>query len=592
MAFDAGSLGELIVKISADAQELEKALNNADKKVKDGANKMSVSLKGLASASLAIGTAVAGFFGVAIKATVEYGDELFEVSQRTGVAVERLSTLKFVAEQTESSFQSLATGLKFLNRNIFDANDGNEKAIELFVKLGLSTRDSAGEVVKADKIFDQIADKFSRMKDESEKTALAMQLFGRSGTDLIPVLNLGSEGIAELERTATSLGLKLSTENARDIDKFSDNMKALKATMGGLAIELSKNVIPIIDDLIRKLIEGLKTLQPFLQSVNEALQKTQSVDSRVKEALGNSDPVIENARRELVSLQEQKKDLEDAIVPPDQENDRLNRIFDIGIQEERINELLRERTEIQRVAIEEQGVAQQIQAESNVLNAETQVNQWQLVVDKVSELNAVTSDQAIRVKNFAKELISLGDNISASFSKALSGLITGSLSGKEAIKQLGESLLQVIADFIAKEIVAATIGKALQAAAVALGVTSAAVLGAAWAPVAAFVSLATFGANAGPATAAVSGVVGLAATLAKVAAIPALAEGGIVTRPTLALIGEAGPEAVVPLSRGGIGSGLTIDRIEINVSGNADRNTVDYMVEQLGRKLEQESRSV
>lgn len=592
MAFDAGSLGDLIVKITADARDLEKALNDADKKVKDGSAKMNVTLKGLASSSLAIGSAVAGFFALAVKATVDYGDELFDVSQKTGVAVERLSTLKFVAEQTESSFQSLATGLKFLNRNIFEANDGNEQAVKLFSRLGIATRDSAGEAIKADQVFDQIADKFSRLKDESEKTALAMQLFGRTGSDLIPVLNLGAEGIAELERTATDLGLKLTTENAKDIDKFSDNMKEFKATMGGLALELSKNVIPILDQLIQRVIKGLKEIQPFLQAVNEALQQTQSVDARLNEALGNSDPVIENARKELVALQEEKQRLNEQIVPNDQENDRLNRIADIAVQEERLNNLLRERTEIQRVAIEEQGIAQQTQAQANTLSAETQVSQWQNVVDKVRELNAVTSDQAIRVKNFAKELISLGDNINASFSKALSGLITGSLSGKEAIKQLGESLLQVIADFIAKEIVAMTIGKALQAAAVALGVASAAVLGAAWAPVAAFVSLATFGANAGPATAAVSGVVGLAATLAKVAAIPALAEGGIVTRPTLALIGEAGPEAVVPLSRGGGVGGLSIDRIEVNISGNADRSTVDYMIEQLGRKIEQESRGV
>lgn len=597
MAFDSASLGELIVRISADARELEKGLNDAEKKVKETTKRMDVTLKGLATTSLAIGAAVAGFFALAVKTTVEYGDELFEVSQRTGVAVERLSTLKFVAEQTESSFQSLATGLKFLNRSVFDANEGNEKAVALFVKLGLATRDANGEAVKADVLFDSIADRFSKMTDQSEKTALAMQLFGRSGADLIPVLNLGSDGIEELERTARSLGLELSTENAKQIDAFSDDLKALKAEFGGIALIIGTAFMPRLREIVTFVKEGLaptiENLNALIGTMNGSLK-----EANFKEAFASADPVLEDARRRLVELQEARQKLQESVdvgntafggagTPQSQADEAKLANLDIEIQ--RTQELLQVRREV----YDETVTQQQTQAQVNEKSAQAQVSQWDMVVAKVKELNGVTNEQSSRVKAYAQELISFGNNIQASFSKALSGLISGTLSAKEAVNLLGQSLLQVLADFVAKQIIAATIGKAIQAAAVALGIASAVALGSAWAPVAAFVSLATFGANAGPAAAGITSVTSLAAGLVKALAVPALAEGGIVSSPTLALIGEAGPEAVVPLSRlGQGGSGVTIDRIEVNISGNADRNTVDYMVEQLGKKIEEERRGV
>ena len=85
---------------------------------------------------------------------------------------------------------------------------------------------------------------------------------------------------------------------------------------------------------------------------------------------------------------------------------------------------------------------------------------------------------------------------------------------------------------------------------------AAAAIAAAWAPAAAMASLASFGANAVPASAGIAATTAFAYMLS----IPAFAKGGIVDRPTLALIGEAGPEAVVPLSgsRAGVGGGVTI----------------------------------
>ncbi len=134
-------------------------------------------------------------------------------------------------------------------------------------------------------------------------------------------------------------------------------------------------------------------------------------------------------------------------------------------------------------------------------------------------------------------------------STAISDIITGASSAQDAIISLGKSILKVIADWIAKKIagtlLAAAVGEAALAAETAASIAAAAATAAAWAPAAAAVSLASFGANSGPAMAGISATHALSAALS----IPKLAEGGMPTGPTLAMIGEGKKkEVVLPLS--------------------------------------------
>lgn len=144
------------------------------------------------------------------------------------------------------------------------------------------------------------------------------------------------------------------------------------------------------------------------------------------------------------------------------------------------------------------------------------------------------------------------DMYSAAFggiSTAISDIITGASTAEEAIIGLGKSILKVIADWIAKKIagtlLAAAVGEAALAAETAASIAAAAATAAAWAPAAAAVSLASFGANSGPAMAGISATHALSAALS----IPKLADGGLATGPTLAMIGEGrNKEVVLPLS--------------------------------------------
>lgn len=159
---------------------------------------------------------------------------------------------------------------------------------------------------------------------------------------------------------------------------------------------------------------------------------------------------------------------------------------------------------------------------------------------------------------------------------SISGVLQGTESINEAFSALGQTMLKVVADYIAKwlagKIMMSIFGKTTMAAETAASVAAGAATAAAWAPAAAMVSLASFGANAAPAMAGIGATTALSVGLASV---PALATGGMTTGPSLALIGEGHyDEAVLPLNKkafekvgiGGDSGGSQVNSLQLNIS--------------------------
>jgi hypothetical protein len=147
----------------------------------------------------------------------------------------------------------------------------------------------------------------------------------------------------------------------------------------------------------------------------------------------------------------------------------------------------------------------------------------------------------------------------------LTGIVTGAKNAGEAFRELGMQIIQMVVKWQIQKRLAAVMSKSLEASSTAASVAMAATTAAAWAPAAAMVAAATFGAST---AAGAAGLTSLNA-LSRAIALPGLATGGIVTKPTLAMIGEGGEsEAVIPLSRlGEIGGGANVQVNVINQTG-------------------------
>src|SRR5262249_36911810 len=134
--------------------------------------------------------------------TIELGNQLFEMSMKTGASVENLSALRFVASQTGMDFESLTRTFFMMEKNLGETGKTGEKVRGALDQLGLSMRTLKNE--SPDQAFIQIVSALEQVGNQSDKTHIAMQIFGRGAKDM---MGLMSEDITSLIQEAKDLGL-------------------------------------------------------------------------------------------------------------------------------------------------------------------------------------------------------------------------------------------------------------------------------------------------------------------------------------------------------------------------------------------------
>lgn len=206
-------------------------------------------------AGLGVSLSVAGFAAM-IKSAIDAADQLNKLSQKIGISVEALSTLRFAAQLSDVSLETLQKGIKGLSQNIVEANTGIGDGAQMFAALGISVKNADGRMKSTEAVLLQVADVFASFEDGAVKTALAVKLFGKSGMEMIPFLNQGAAGIGQLTAEAERLGLKLTTETARSAEAFNDNLTALKASSSSLGIALARDFLPELTNITNAMREA------------------------------------------------------------------------------------------------------------------------------------------------------------------------------------------------------------------------------------------------------------------------------------------------------------------------------------------------
>jgi hypothetical protein len=186
-----------------------------------------------------------------------FGEEMVRASQRTGMTVEQLSALKFAAEQSGTTFEGVQKSLGLFSRNVADLSGKANPATKELERMGIATRDAHGHILPLHDLLLQVAERFSKEADGATKSAEAMALFGRSGRELIPLLDKGAAGIKELEERARELGVTMSDGDARAAANLGEEVKALDAELEGIKRRLSMELVPAFS-LIAETLLGNK----------------------------------------------------------------------------------------------------------------------------------------------------------------------------------------------------------------------------------------------------------------------------------------------------------------------------------------------
>lgn len=234
-------IGAIRVNLGMNSAEFTKGMKHANRNMEKFGRKMAAAGKAIGVSLGAVGAAAA----VAFTKISSHADKMTKSAQKIGVPVDELSALTHAAELSGVSFAKLETGVGQFSRTISDKLDGmSSEGVRAFDKLGISFTDNLGQMKSTAFLLEDVADRFQSMPDGAQKTALAMQLFGKAGRDLIPMLNQGSIGLAEMTAEAAKLGLVISQDTGQKAERFNDNITRMQGVLRGVAQAIFANVLP------------------------------------------------------------------------------------------------------------------------------------------------------------------------------------------------------------------------------------------------------------------------------------------------------------------------------------------------------------
>lgn len=236
-------LGAIEIQMLADLARLKADMDQAKSLVGNAAKEMQRAADMVKTALGAIGVGLSAAALVSwVRSAIDAADAMDEMSSRVGIGAGELSKLQVAYKMAGLDQAAMQSSLSKLSKEIATGNAA-------FDQLGIKTRNADGTLRSATAVLRDVADKFAGMTDGTAKTALAMEIFGKSGADMVGVLNGGSEALDEMARMAERLGVAITDEAAADAAKFNDTLDLLGMGMQGIGSQVASKLLPTLNGL-------------------------------------------------------------------------------------------------------------------------------------------------------------------------------------------------------------------------------------------------------------------------------------------------------------------------------------------------------
>lgn len=224
------------------------------------------------------------FFKGVVHHALETASSLERMAAQTGVGTDALQQLGYAAYQADISQGELSIGLRFLSRNLQAAAKGGKEAKKAFADI-LGKKFNAKKAGSLDTVLMDLADGFARMPDGAKKTALAMQVFGRSGATLIPLLNKGRGGIKQLREEFVALGGQLDEESLAKLGELEESQKRLEVIWQGIKNQIAVALVPFLSEVADKMKAWVQAnremIKQRLASIMHAIVKAALIAGKI-----------------------------------------------------------------------------------------------------------------------------------------------------------------------------------------------------------------------------------------------------------------------------------------------------------------------
>ncbi len=267
-----GNLGKLNIVISAvnKTKAVFNQVSQSLNKIKSGVGKALKVFGGLTAAIGGVGFALAALG----KQSFAYIDTLGKTSDQLGVSVEFLQAFQIAAEEAGSSSEGANKALLKFSKNIGEAGRGLKTQADLFKDLGVSIRDSSGNLKGTEQLLLETADGIAALGSSAEKNSALTNLFGRSGQQLFAILNQGGDAVAGLKDKMLELGIGISSEAVNAVERFNDTSNILSRQLNSLKDNVFAAFTPILQTFVNEFTTMFKTFaenEGGIQKFSQAL---------------------------------------------------------------------------------------------------------------------------------------------------------------------------------------------------------------------------------------------------------------------------------------------------------------------------------
>ena len=255
-----------------EAKEAADQTGNFGEVAKKTASKLGVGLKatgdlakkGLAIVAAAAAAAAAGLAKAATSAA-SYADEILTASTVTGISTQKLQEYSYAAELVDVSVETITKSHAKQIKSMKAVQDGTKLAVEAYESLGVSVLNADGSLRDGETVYWEVIDALGKMENETERDAVAMQILGKSAQELNPLIEAGSERMAELASEAKEVGAVLSDDALASLGAFDDGIQRLKGSANAAKNALGTVLLP---ELVKLTDGGAELLAEFTNTLN------------------------------------------------------------------------------------------------------------------------------------------------------------------------------------------------------------------------------------------------------------------------------------------------------------------------------------
>jgi len=243
---------DILLRVGADVSDLKRGLADARKETLD-TGKVMEDLKGKL-------LGVAGVLGLGLGFTklvgeaLEFADSVQKAADQTGMAAEELQFLRYAADQTGSSVDGITSLVGKMQTQLVEAAKGNKEISQAVAELGLDLEELRS--LSPDQQFSAIAEAIAQVADPGERAAYAVELFGKSGKEALPLIQTFAEGQEEISANFERMGGPVSADAIKAVDDMGDAAGTAALGIKSAVVELLAMVAPAITAGL----QGLTTL--------------------------------------------------------------------------------------------------------------------------------------------------------------------------------------------------------------------------------------------------------------------------------------------------------------------------------------------